>query len=153
MDRSELDLHRTPSTAPSLVETGIDGKSVEPGVEAVGISKLREIPPRPDQAILDRVACELRVPEDEAGRTVQPHDGCADELGKGVMIASPRAFHEPSLVHGRLIMLASPRGGRSYGMASASRERFLVAWVTSCADEERRPTGRRPAGRRCAWAA
>lgn len=55
-----------------------------------------------DEAILDRVACELRVPEDEARRAVQPHDGSAGKLGEGVMIAVPRSLHEPSLVHGRL---------------------------------------------------
>jgi hypothetical protein len=43
-----------------------------------------------------------RVAEDEAGRLVQPHDGRAGEFREGVMIASPCALDEPSLVHGRL---------------------------------------------------
>ena len=102
MDDGELDLDRPPSTAARLVDAGIDGESVQPGVEPVGIPKLREVPPGPDQPLLDRVACELGVAEDEAGRLVQPHDGRAGELGEGVMIALPRALHEPSLVHGRL---------------------------------------------------
>ena len=110
VDRRELDLDGSPSPAARLVDAGIDGESIQPGIEPVGISKLREVPPGPDQPLLDRVACELRVPEDEAGGLVQPHDGRAGELGEGVMIASPCALHEPSLVHGRLGYAARPRG-------------------------------------------
>ena len=90
--RRELDLYHAPMPLPDLIQAGINGESVEPGVEPVGISKLPEIPPGSDQPLLDRVACELRVPEDEASGPVQPHDGCAGELGEGVMIASPRAL-------------------------------------------------------------
>ena len=118
----ELHLDGPPSTTACLVDAGVDGQSMEPGVESVGIAKLREIPPRPDEAFLDRVACELRVPEDEAGGLVQPHDGRAGELGEGVMIASPRPFHEPSLVHGRPCVRSAPSRRRllpRYGVAVA----------------------------------
>ncbi len=83
------------------------------------------IPPGPEQPLLDRVACELRVAEDEAGRAVQPHDGRAGKLGEGLMIALPRPFHESSLVHGRLWCRHGHAGRASQGMASASGERFL----------------------------
>jgi hypothetical protein len=102
MEDRELDLDGPPSPAARLVDAGIDGEPIEPGIESIGIPKLREVSPGSDQPLLDRVACELRVAEDEAGRLVQPHDGRAGELGEGVMIALPRAFHESSLVHGRL---------------------------------------------------
>jgi len=92
MKGHQLDLDDPPAPVAGLVETGIDGQSIDPGIEPVGISKLPEIPPGSDQPLLDRVACELRVPEDEASGPVQPHDGCAGELGEGVMIASPRAL-------------------------------------------------------------
>ena len=114
----ELDLDRPPSPAARLVDAGVDDESMQPGVEPIGIAKLREIPPGSDQPLLDRVACELGVPEDEAGRLVQPHDGRAGELGEGVMIASPRPLHEPSLVHGRLGCRLGPGGRASQGMAS-----------------------------------
>ena len=52
-----------------------------------------------DQPILDRVACELGVPEHEAGDLVQPHDGRTGERGEGVVIAPPCCLDEPSLVH------------------------------------------------------
>jgi hypothetical protein len=102
MDVCELDLDQPPLSAARQVDRGVDGESVQPAVEPIGISKLRKVPPGSDQPLLDRVACELRVAEDEASGLVQPHDGRAGELGEGVMIASPRALHEPSLVHGRL---------------------------------------------------
>lgn len=75
---------------------------MEPGVEPIGLAKPGEVAPRPDETILDRVACELGVPEDEPRCAVQPHDSSAGKLGEGVMIAIPRSLDEPSLVHGRL---------------------------------------------------
>ena len=102
VDRRKLDFDRTSSSTSGEIETRVDGESVEPRVEPVGLAKSREVTPGSDQAILDRVACELGVPEDEAGGPVQPHDGSAGKLGEGVMIAIPRSLDEPSLVHGRL---------------------------------------------------
>jgi hypothetical protein len=100
--RRQLDLDRPSSSTAGEVQTGVDGQAMQPGVEPIGLAKPGEVAPGSDQAILDRVACELGVPEDEAGGAVQPHDGSARELGEGVMIAIPRSLDEPSLVHGRL---------------------------------------------------
>ena len=129
-----------PTPAASLVDAGIHGESVQPRIEPVGFPKLREVAPGSDQPLLDRVACELGVTEDQARGLVQPHDGGAGELGEGVMIASPRTLHEPSLVHGRLVICpARPGWSCSQGMASSLRERFF-----------RRPaTRRRGPYRRC----
>ena len=52
------------------------------------------------ESILDRVSRELVVPEDQAGRRVQPRDEHAGKHGEGVMIASLRSLDELSLVHG-----------------------------------------------------
>ena len=38
VDRRDLDLDRAPTTAPNEVETGVDGQSVEPGVEAIRVA-------------------------------------------------------------------------------------------------------------------
>jgi hypothetical protein len=102
MHGRELDLDGPSSSTAREVETGIDGQAMEPRVEPIGLAKAGEVAPGSDQAILDRVACELGVPEDEAGGPVQPHDGSVGKLGEGVMIAVPRSLDEPSLVHGRL---------------------------------------------------
>ena len=75
---------------------------MEPGVESVGIAETRQVAPRSDECLLDRVARELRVPEDQAGGRVQPREVDVDERGEGVMLAPPRSFDESSLVHGRL---------------------------------------------------
>jgi hypothetical protein len=103
MHRCQLDFDDPPSPAARLVETGVHGEAIQPSIEPVGFPKLREVPPGSDQPLLDRIACELRVPEDEASCAVQPHDGHAGEIGEGVMIASPCLLHESSLVHGRLV--------------------------------------------------
>ena len=55
----------------------LHGESMEPGVEPVGVAQPRQVPPGPHQRLLDRVARELRVPEDESGGRVQPRDGRA----------------------------------------------------------------------------
>jgi hypothetical protein len=67
---------------------------MEPGVETLGIAKSGEVPPGSDVSLLDGVTCEFRVPEDQPGCRVQPHDRRVDELGEGVMIALLRSFDE-----------------------------------------------------------
>ena len=66
------------------------------------VAKTGEMSPGSEVALLDRVACELRVPEDEPGCRVQPHDGRVDELREGLMIAPLRSLDEKSLVHANL---------------------------------------------------
>jgi hypothetical protein len=98
----ELDLGHPPLATAGEIEAGIDDQSMQPGIEAFGFAQARKAPPGQEQSILDRIACELGVPEDQAGSAVQPHDGVAGQLGEGVMIAPSRSLDEPSLVHGRL---------------------------------------------------
>ena len=102
IDREQFHFDDATTSTPRLVEAGVDGQSMEPGVEPLGVTQTREIAPCSDQDFLDRVAGQLRIPEDETGRFVQPRDGSAGELGEGVMIAPPRSLDESSLVHGRL---------------------------------------------------
>ena len=45
-------------------------------------------------SLLDRVAGQLRVAEDEAGGPVQPRAGIAGKHGEGVMIAATRSLDE-----------------------------------------------------------
>ena len=108
MEIGHLHLDRTATSTSCLVEAGVHGQAVQPRLETVRITKAPEIPPGAEQGVLDRVARELRVPDDEAGRRVQPRDRALDELGEGVMIAPPRAFDELSLVHGSLAVGQSP---------------------------------------------
>jgi hypothetical protein len=75
---------------------------MEPGVEPIRIAQSGQVPPGTDHSLLDRVARELRVPDDQSGRRVQPRETDIEKLGEGVMIATPRKLDECSLVHGRL---------------------------------------------------
>jgi hypothetical protein len=102
MVKRDLDFDRTPSPAPRLIQAGVDRESMEPGVEPIGLTQPGQIPPGSEECVLDSVACELRVPEDQSSGLVQPHDSSASELGEGVVIASLGPLHEQSLVHGRL---------------------------------------------------
>ena len=102
------------SPMPSEIETGVDGESMEPGVETIRVAQAGQIAPGSDERLLDRVARELRVPEDEASRSVQPRAGRASKHRKGVMIASP----SPALTSPRWSTIASGdrhgRDGRAY---------------------------------------
>ena len=106
----DLDLDRSSPATARQVETRVDSQSIDPGIEPVRIAETPQIPPGPEQSLLDRVARELRVPEDQAGCRVQPRDGAADKLGEGVMIAMPCLLDEPSLVHGHLAWGRDPVG-------------------------------------------
>lgn len=101
IEGGQLHLDDPSSSASSDVETGADGQPMEPGVEPLGVAQTREVPPGGHHRLLDRVARELRVPEDESGRQLQPRDGPVDEQAEGVMIAPTGPFHETALVHGR----------------------------------------------------
>ena len=97
---------------PGLVEAGVHGEAVEPGPEPVRVAQPGQVPPGSDHRILDGVARELRVPEDEPGGRVQPRERRVDERDEGVMIAPLRPFDECSLVHGHPSMRRD-----SYGRA------------------------------------
>ena len=97
--RLELDLDHATSSTPGEVETGVDDQSMKPGVESIRVAQARKVAPGADERVLDRVARELGVPEDQPGGGVQPRDGQVDERGEGVMIASPGPLDETSLVH------------------------------------------------------
>jgi hypothetical protein len=73
---------------------------MEPGVESIRVAQAPESPPGDEERLLDRVARELRVAEDQAGGRVQPRDGQVDERGEGVMIAPLSPLDESTLVHG-----------------------------------------------------
>jgi hypothetical protein len=98
--RGELDLDRPATASAQDVDTRAGHETAQPGLEAIGIAERGEAAPGPDEALLDRVSREFLVPEDEAGRRVQPRDERAGQHGEGVMIATLRSLDEFSLVHG-----------------------------------------------------
>src|SRR4051812_18473932 len=102
VDRRELDLDHPPLAAPDEIETRIGEQPLQPGVEPVRIAETGQVAPSADHRLLDGVARELAVAEDQAGGRVQPREAPVDEVGEGVMLALPRSLDESSLVHGRL---------------------------------------------------
>ncbi len=94
VDRVELHLDDPAASPAGKVEAGVDGQAMEPGIEPRGVTQPRQVVPGPDERLLDRVAGQLRIAEDEAGGPVQSRGGPAGELGEGVMIASPGSLDE-----------------------------------------------------------
>ena len=107
---SQLDLDHPAAAPPQDAEAGTNGDAVDPGVERVRVAQPGQVPPGPDERLLDRVARELRVVEDQPGRCVQAREPLADELAEGVMIASSGPLDELSLVHRRPPVTARPLG-------------------------------------------
>ena len=82
VDRGQLDLDRAAASAARDVDARMDDELAQPGVEPVGVAQRRQVPPGADEPFLDRVARELRVPEDQPGCRVQPGDGRAGKRAK-----------------------------------------------------------------------
>ena len=99
VDRGQLDLDRPTPTPTRHVDARMDDELAQPGVELVRVAQRRQVAPGADEAVLDRVAGQLRVAKDQAGGCVEPGDGRAGERGEGVMIALPCPFDEVPLVH------------------------------------------------------
>src|SRR5215210_1072936 len=89
IDRRQLDLDRASSPTTRDVDTCVDDQLTQPGVELVGIAERRQVPPGPDETVLDCVTGELGIPKDQPGGRVQPCERRAGERGEGVMIALP----------------------------------------------------------------
>ena len=75
---------------------------MEPGVEAVGIAQARKVAPGPQVGVLDRIARELLIAEDQAADRFQVGDGRDDQQPEGVLVAPARSLHEIALIHGLL---------------------------------------------------
>src|SRR5689334_14974970 len=97
--RSKVDLDRTAPPAPNDVERRVDGQAMKPVVDAFRVAERRKVAPRSDVRILDRVAGELRIAQDQPRDGFEPRDRSLDELREGVMIAPPRPLREFPLVH------------------------------------------------------
>lgn len=129
--RRELDLDDAAAPASQEGQTGPDRDPVDPRVEPVGVAQPRQVRPRVDERLLDRVSRELGVPEDQAGRRVQPRDDPADEHGEGVMIAPSGPLDESSLVHRRSPVPARPLDRAPNRTVRAVAESFPVRPVTA----------------------
>ncbi len=95
----ELDFGHATTPSTRQVETGMNGQSMEPGIEPVRVAKPGQIPPGADEGFLDRVAGKLAVPEDQPRSRVETGDRRARKRGEGVMIAPPRSLDEFPLIH------------------------------------------------------
>lgn len=96
-----LDRHfHDPAALPSgEVEARVDGQSIEPGVETLGVAQAPDVAPSSDEGLLDRVARKLAVTKDQSGCCVQARKRRIEKRSEGVMIASLRPLDQGLLVH------------------------------------------------------
>jgi len=82
VERGQLHLDRPPASSPGQVEAGVDREAMEPWPDPVRVTQPGQVSPRSHERILDGVARELRVPEDEPGSRVQPREGGSTSVTK-----------------------------------------------------------------------
>ena len=140
IDGQNVNLDRAPPTPAGLVEAGVHEEPMQPGVEAVGITKPRQVAPRPHERVLDRVAREFAVPKDEACGTVETGRSRRCKQGEGVVIASPRPLDELPSLHGPSPNVpADVAGFEGYGVAGAR----IGSQIHACPSQEVRRGVRR----------
>lgn len=93
------DLDAAPPAPAGLVERAVDQQAEEPGIEPVRVTKPGQVSPGTDERVLDRVARELRVPEDEARGSIEAGGRRRGEQGEGVVIAPRCPLDERPSVH------------------------------------------------------
>ena len=82
-----------------LIATRVEEQPVQPGIETIDVTQRGQVPPAPDERLLDGILCSIGIPEDESRSGIKPADRRASEHGEGVMIALLRSSHEIPL-HG-----------------------------------------------------
>jgi len=97
IDGEKLDLEWSTVAAASLIEAGPHDEASQPGVEPIGVSEGREVPPGAHERVLDGVLRPFVIPEDQPSDRVQSSDRGACQGRKGVMIAPLRPLHEIAL--------------------------------------------------------
>ena len=74
---------------------------MQPPFEAVGLAQARQVAPGLDVSVLDRVAGELMVPQDQASDGFQLGDRRADKRAERVVVPPACSLDKIPLVHGR----------------------------------------------------
>jgi hypothetical protein len=97
VDREKLDLERSTPGPARLVQAGMHDETADPGIEPVGVTKGRQIPPGTDEGVLDGVLRTFGIAEDQPSDRVQSTDRGACQDREGVMIATLRLLHEIAL--------------------------------------------------------
>jgi hypothetical protein len=64
---------------PKVIAARVDENSVEPGVEALRITKAGGPPPRPDHGVLRRIPCVVGVAKDETSEAIGAVEPMVDE--------------------------------------------------------------------------
>ena len=108
VDRRDVDLDRAAPAPAQLVEARVDGQTMEPAVELVGVPQPGQIAPGADAGVLHRVVGEVRVTDDQAGGTVEPGERGVQQLGEGDRVTFPCPLNERSMLHGVLRLRHDP---------------------------------------------
>jgi hypothetical protein len=79
-----------------------DDDATEPAIESTRIAQSRQFLPHADEALLDSIARQLSVTQDEPGGCIEPEDMRASERLERVVVASLGFVDEVAPVHVRL---------------------------------------------------
>jgi hypothetical protein len=83
--------------ASCLPIAGVDEQSMEPGVEAIGVTDGADVEPGGHERLLDGIGCAVVAAKDQPRGPVQPIEGTRGERREGVVVAVPCSKDEVSL--------------------------------------------------------
>jgi hypothetical protein len=101
MDGEQADLG-SPTDAAALVVAGVDDQSREPRVESIDVAQATQLPPCPDEGVLDSVLGAIDIAKDEEGGSVESVDRPARKRGEGVVVPADGCFDLLALSHVRV---------------------------------------------------
>lgn len=82
MERRELDLDGPSAPPPNRVDARAYDEPAKPRVEPLRVAKRRQAPPCLDEAVLNGIAGEVVVPQDQPSRAIQATDRRARRTAK-----------------------------------------------------------------------
>jgi hypothetical protein len=94
IERGDRHLEGTSPRPADLIGAGMDEESIEPGVEPLAVSEAAEIPPGPDERVLDGILRGIPIAKDPPRDRVQAMVCGGREVIEGLVIASLCALDE-----------------------------------------------------------
>ena len=120
---------------PAFVVAGVDDHPAQPGLEPLGVTQPRKLPPRSDDGLLGRILGSVRVPRIRLGECEEPVRGRADERSEGIVVPPHRpldlldAHRVPgSLCAARIDDADSGSGGHCDGETLQTAGSDLTSW-------------------------
>ena len=107
VEREDANVVRHAATPSGLPIAGVDEEAVQPGVEALDVSKRRAAPPGEDERLLDGVLREPEIAQDPVRDREESITSPTCQAGERLFVSGSRSLDEGNL-HPRLLLAMRP---------------------------------------------